>query len=95
MLFDWFLEDYPDWIDFALPASFWSWRLSSASPFCLLYNNRAAESSELKQQYAKKKETSVLINQNQIWLPLYNVHYCLNVDTVTISLETYSWFISV
>lgn len=49
----------------------------------------------LKQQYAKKQETSVLINQNQIWLPLYNVRYCLNVDTVTIWLESYSWFVSV
>lgn len=94
MLFDWFLEDYPDGFDFALPASFWSWRLASVSTFCLLNNNSAAESSKLELQYAKK-ETFVLINRNQTWLPLYNVCYCLNVDTVTISLETYSWFISV
>lgn len=92
MLLDCFPEDYPDDFDFALPTSFWSW---SASTFCMLNYSSAAVSSMLKQQYAKKQESSVLINQNQIWLPLYNVRYCLNVDTVTIWLESYSWFVSV
>lgn len=108
MLSDWFLEDYPDGFYFAslqlaLPASFWSWRLASGNTFSLINDYSAAELCSgslvsldwLKQQHTKKQETSIFINQNQIRLPLYNIHYCLNVDTVTISLETSSWFVSV